>query len=224
MRSTLRTLLLCLCFMAAPAQASDTQLWGAVAINGPVEKDSKLLLWFDGHARSRNEVRDLGVSIIRPALGWRMGGGLDLWLGYARVTGHVDGPNIKEDRIWQQATYPIAPAFGGNVSGRTRLEQRFRGAQGDDVGWRLRQFVRWGKRLQGTDFSLVVWDELFMNINTADWGQESGFGQNRLFVGGAYHMSKKTRFELGYLNNHINNPTGNDPTNNVISLTLFVGL
>ena len=208
----------------ASAQDSDFQAWNAIAIAGPVKEDSRVLFWFDGHARYRDDASELGVSILRPALGWRVNDDLDLWAGYARVVSRASGrPDIEEDRAWQQATFPLPSVFGGSLSGRSRLEQRFR-ETGDDTGWRFRQFIRWGQRIEGTDFSVVVWDELFLNMNDADWGQREGFDQNRLFLGGAWHINDRLRLEGGYLNNVLDTPGTNEQTNHNISFALFWSL
>lgn len=203
---------------------SDFQAWTALAVSGPVEKDSRFLLWFDGHARFRDDASELGVSIIRPGIGWRINDNLDAWLGYARVVSRSDtAPNVEENRIWQQATYSLPQIFGGNFSGRTRLEQRFRDT-GDDTGWRVRQFIRWERPFVGSEFSIVAWDEVFVGVNDTDWGQRSGFDQNRLFLGGAWRFSNRARLEVGYLNNALNLPGTDDQTNHNISAALFVGL
>ena len=211
--------------VGAPARAeSDFQTWNAVLVSGPAGDGSRLLLWFDGHARFNDDASDLGVSILRPGLGWRVSGDLDLWAGYARIVSRSDGaPDIEEDRLWQQATYPVTDLFGGRVTGRSRLEQRFRGT-GDDTGWRWRQFFRWEKRFDGTSWSPVIANELFVNFNDADWGQRSGFDQNRLFLGGAYRFSEKVRFEGGYLNNVINTAGPGAQTNHNAFLWLFLSL
>jgi len=120
-------LVVVLVFAASPrVAADDTQLWSAVAMTGKTDHD-RLLLWFDGHARFSDDAGRLGTSIIRPALGWRVSDRLKLWGGYARVTSHP-GENIDEDRIWQQATYPMGTVLpnpaGAAVS---RQRQRHRG-------------------------------------------------------------------------------------------------
>ena len=208
----------------AAAQESDFQAWNALAVSGPAADDSRFLLWFDGHARFSEDASRLGVSIIRPGIGWRVKPGLDLWAGYARVVSRADGrENIEEDRIWQQATFNLPAGPLGTIGMRTRLEQRFREA-GDETGWRFRQFARWSRRLEGTDFSIVAWDELFINLNNADGVQTDGFDQNRLFVGAAWHVAPSVRFEAGYLNNILNPPGGNDPVNHNLSLSLFLSL
>ncbi len=213
--------------LLAPAAAqeveSDFQSWNAIAVAGPVKEDSRFLLWFDGHARFNNDASDLGVSIIRPALGWRMNDAVDLWAGYARVVSRDDGrPDIKEDRFWQQATYALPDVFGGSLGGRSRLEQRFRGT--GETGWRFRQFVRWAKPIGSSAFSAVVWDELFVNLNEAEGVQRGGFDQNRLFVGGAWRVSDSARFEAGYLNNILDTPFDDEQVNHNLSLTLFWNL
>lgn len=209
--------------VSAQEVESDFQSWNAIAIAGPVKDDSRLLLWFDGHARFNNDASDLGVSIIRPALGWRVNDNLDAWAGYARVVSRDDGrPDIEEDRFWQQATYSLPDVFGGGLGGRSRLEQRFRGT--GETGWRYRQFVRWARPIGNSDLSAVVWDELFLNINEADGVQRSGFDQNRLFVGAAWRFTQSGRFEAGYLNNILDTPLDEEQVNHNLSLTLFWNL
>ena len=209
---------------AAQTVESDFQSWNAIALSGPIAEESRVLAWFDGHARFRDDASDLGVTIIRPGIGYRVNSKLDVWTGYARVVSRSYGrPDIKENRIWQQATYALPELLGGKLSGRSRLEQRFR-PTGDDTGWRFRQFVRWARLIENTDFSFVVWDEVFLGINDTDWGQRDGFDQNRLFVGAAWQLNERFRLEGGYLNNILDTPLGRDQTNHNISLTLFTSL
>lgn len=115
--------------------AADDQGWAALFVTGLVAKNSSLLLWFDNHARFSEVSDDFNVMIVRPGLGWCVRPGLDLWAGYARVDRHLLNRNIVEERIWQQATYGIAKPWGGTLTGRTRLEQRFRSG---DAGRRVR--------------------------------------------------------------------------------------
>jgi hypothetical protein len=210
---------------AAHAQSdSDFQAWSALFFTGKPAEDSRLLLWFDGHARFNDDASDLGVSIIRPGLGWRVSDKVDLWAGYARVVSRSDAaPDVEENRIWQQATYPVSTLFGGALTGRTRLEQRFR-ETGDDTGWRVRQFVRWERRFEGSPLSPVIANELFVNVNDADWGQQSGFDQNRLFAGGAWRVSKNVRLEGGYLHNRLNTAGPGGQTNHNVFFNLFLSL
>jgi len=208
---------------SAPALADNTQAWAAFAVNGPVKDDSRFLLWFDAHARFRDDASELGTTIIRPGIGWRANNNLSLWAGYARVTSHQDGPNIKEDRIWQQATYKVADVLGGRLSGRTRIEQRFRNT-GGDVGLRIRQSWRWARPIEGSDFSFVAANETFIGVNNTGWGQDSGYDQNRAFLGLAWAFAPSLRLEGGYLNNHIDGGARGGRTNHNVSLALFAKL
>ena len=215
----IQALLITALLPASFAHAADNQLWSAVAMTAQASKDSDWRLWFDGHARFADDAGRLGVSIIRPGIGYRVSDKLTMWLGYARVTIHP-GEDIDEDRIWQQATYPLGTVAGGGLSGRSRLEQRFRDAD-NDTGLRFRQMLRWAHPIGESDFGVVLWDEIFVGLNDAEWGQRDGFGQNRAFAGVSYKPSPRIRTEFGYMHNRIRRP-GPDQTNHILSLTLFV--
>jgi Protein of unknown function (DUF2490) len=207
---------------AAPvAEAQQDQTWAGAFVSGAPSKESPLLVWFDGHARFRDGAEELDVSILRPGVGWRVNGQLDVYVGYASVTQHRDTGDIEEDRIWQQLVYPIADIAGGKLTGRTRLEQRFRDT-GGDTGWRLRQFLRYGRPIDGTSFGIVASTEVFVGLNEADWGQADGFDQNRLFLGASWQITPQLRLEGGYLNQHINGPT--DTTRDNLAFNLFAVL
>lgn len=196
------------------------QAWSAVAANGPIN-DGELLFWFDGHARFGDDAGRLSTSIIRPGLGWRYSPDLTLWLGYARVTGHQADPNIEEDRAWQQAIYRLGDFATGQLSGRTRLEQRFRD-EDSDTGVRVRQFLRWAKPIPNSSLSYVVANELFLNLNDAEWGQSSGFNQNRLFLGLNQKVNETYKVEVGYVHNYINQIGRDNQLNHILSASLFV--
>jgi len=209
--------------LVSEARADNKQAWSAIAINGPLEENSKLLLWFDGHARFQNDASELGVTIVRPGIGWQVTDKLKLWLGYAWVTGRRDGPDVKEERIWQQATYPVAQIFGGGLSGRTRLEQRTRDGA-SDTGWRLRQSWRWSRPVEGTQLSLIIANETFVGLSDTDWGQRDGYDQNRAFLGLGWQATPKIRVDAGYLNNHIDGGSTGNRSNHVIVLGLSIAL
>lgn len=206
---------------AAPAAAqTDAQVWTAAFASGPVEEGGRVLVWIDAHARFREDGDQLDTTILRPGVGWRVSPRLDLWAGYANVTLRRPGPDGEEHRAWQQATYPIAEVGGGRLTGRTRLEQRFREG-GDDTGWRLRQFVRWSRPLAGPDVAVVVSNETFIAFNDTDWGQRDGYDQNRAFIGLGWQMHPRFRLEGGYMNQHIDGGLGPDRRNDNLVLSGF---
>ncbi len=203
--------------ITSPALA-DEQVWTAVTVLAPIAKDSRVLLSFDGQVRLREKGQELDTTIIRPAIGWRVNKKLDLFIGYYGSETQLAGRNRKEERIWQQGSYTLAETSAGRLTGRTRLEQRFR-ETGDDTGGRLRQLIRFSHPIPNTPFALVAQDELFVNLNDTDWGQKAGIDQNRAFVGGSWQASKTLRLELGYMNQQIRVANGPDRTNHNLSLT-----
>ncbi|MEL6369850.1 MAG: DUF2490 domain-containing protein [Pseudomonadota bacterium] len=224
MPNRLRMLLTaCPIALAAPnmAHADDTQFWTALFSNGPVTEDSRTLLWFDGHARYSEDVSRLGVSIIRPGIGYKLNDRVSLWAGYAWVESRADGrDNITEHRIWQQATYKIAGGQWGSLSGRTRLEQRFLNT-GDETGYRLRQFFRYSKPLDAR-WTATAWNETFIALNDTDFGAEAGYDQNRTFVGLRWKANRLFSLEGGYLLNDLNRAV--DQTNHNASLSIIAPL
>lgn len=207
---------------ALPARASDTEYWNGLVISGPARENSRLLLWFDGHARIADGADELSTGIVRPGLGYKLNDDLSLWAGYAFVTSRNAGDLVDEHRTWQQATYPVTSIFGGTLSGRTRLEQRFRD-NADETGHRIRQFIRWSAPIDGP-LSLVLWNETFIGFNRTNGGNASGYQQNRGFAGLGYTPASRLRVEAGYLNNHLRVDSAPDRFNHNVSLTMFVGL
>jgi len=55
----------------SPVLTDDNQAWTALAVSGPVSENSRLLIRFDGHARDRDDASNIGVTILRPGLGWK---------------------------------------------------------------------------------------------------------------------------------------------------------
>ena len=185
-----------------------------------MQKDSRLLLWFDGQARYRDGVTDLGLTIIRPGIGWRLTDRTKAWAGYARVVGRRNnGPNVEEDRAWEQLTYPIADVFGGSLTARTRLEQRYiEGA--DDTGHRVRQSWRWARPIGSSDWSWLVANETFINLNNTDFGQDTGYAQNRAYLGLGLKLKSGPGFTFTYLSNHIDNPFGDNIRNDNFTVSM----
>ena len=218
------SLLLAISSLASFARADDQQGWMALSVNGPLAADSRLLGWFDAHARWRDEAGTLDTTILRPGLGWRVGPKLDLWVGYAWIDNRRAGPDLEERRFWQQASYPLGAWAGGRLNGRTRLEQRTRDT-GSDTGWRLRQFVRYARPVAAAPgFGLLASTEVFVALGDADWGQRSGFDQNRALLGAYYQPGKRWRLEGGYMHQYIRVPGARpDRINHNLAVTL-VGL
>ena len=212
--------------------------WYAVFTNGEADfsegKSTPWLYWFDGHFRLRDDTDGFNQSIVRPGFGRKVGENAALWAGYAWInTQPVDrgGLNFEPDdvdehRYWQQWTW--APSVGEyRFLHRGRFEQRTIEGSGD-VALRYRQFLR-GQRILAAgcahrpEWSLVAWDEVFLNLNDADWGPRAGLDQNRVFFGLGYKRTADApvRTEVGYLNQFVNSQGGVDGMNHILSVNFF---
>lgn len=201
------------------ADDSDVQAWGNFA--GQYRLSAKLLLWAEAQARFSEDTGGLAQSILRPALGWQAAPKATLWAGYGRITNHRPGRDQGEDRLWQQAIWNVGPALGGQVTSRSRLEQRWVDG-GGDTGWRVRQFLKYERPVgNGGDTSMVLWNETFVGLNDADWGARAGFDQMRNFAGVGLSIAPKVRAEIGYINQYINRPGSNDRVNHIASITFL---
>lgn len=213
-------------------QAQTTQdagWWFALFAQGNLElpADDPLLQdfkwWFDGHLRLWDDAGGYGQTIARPGIGRALTERSVVWLGYAYVhSSPNEEDEFDENRIWQQWSWTLArdPAAW---SLRSRLEQRFV-ETGDDVGWRFRQLVRWQRTLERAPrLMLVGWNEVFLNFNNTDWGADSGFDQNRAFVGLGITGRNEGRWrtEIGYLNQFLEVPGRDDVNNHILSVNLY---
>ena len=201
----------------------DVGQWSAFFSQDRFSPDSRLKWWFDGHYRLFDDSDGFGQSIIRPGLGLDIGENSALWAGYGWIrTSPIEGDDIDEHRIWQQWTGSRSIGCC-KFAARTRFEQRFI-ESGDDTGLRIRQFVRAQKNIGPcSKRTFVVWDELFIALNDTDWGQRSGFDQNRFFVGFGFkrHHSANYRVEVGYMNQSVNQRGPIDRSNHVLAVNVF---
>ena len=219
----LLVLLLAVCQQSKAQTIDDVGQWNALFTQDRFTDDSPVRWWFDGHYRLFDDTNGFGQSIVRPGLGLDVCKNSALWAGYAWIrTSPNRGADVNEHRIWQQWTWSRAnDPF--KFAARTRFEQRLIESS-DDTGLRLRQFVRAQKNLGACSRrTFVVWDELFIALNDTDWGQRSGFDQNRIFVGFGFkkHHASPWRVEIGYMNQAVNQQGPVNRSNHIFALNFF---
>ena len=206
---------------------NDSGAWLALFAQGdlpPYGSEQRLKWWFDGHARFFDDTDGFGQSIVRPGVGYRFGETATVWAGYGWIyNSPAAGGGFSEHRPWQQITWSY-DVCGGKLGLRSRLEQRLV-QTGSDTGWRFRQLVAYRKPCPcDSRFTSVIWDEAFFALNDTDWGANAGFDQNRLFIGGGFRRCPNSlvRVEVGYLNQYIYRPAGDDLVNHMISVNFFL--
>ena len=197
--------------------------WFAQGKLGAADTDlGRYRFWLDVQDRQRDEGRHFDQLLLRPGLGYALTDRLTLWAGYAYIaTDPVRRDEFGENRLWQQLTWN-APTEGFTLQGRARLEERFVETDGD-TGYRLRLL---GKAMvplnQDKSLFVSLWDEAFWDLNDTDWGERTGFRQNRAFAGLGFELdaAPKVWIEVGYMNQWIDR-RGADKENHVLSISLF---
>lgn len=219
-----RFALFLICLLCTPAVArtgQDEQLWVNLTAMGPVRGD--IVYFAEIQPRIGDGVSRLDQALLRGAVGVKLSDRVTLYQGYAHVAVPIAGArDVNEERSFQQLNWSIGKPWGGDLSSRTRLEQRWR-SDGEDMGWRLREMLRFETPLRdGSDaVNALVYAEGFMALNNTDWGAKAGFDQLRSFAGIEVGLPGASTLELGYLNQAINQRGGNARVNHVASVTLF---
>lgn len=157
--------------------------------------------------------------LLRGALGYQITPNIGLYQGYAYIPTY-DPKNV-EHRSFQELLIN-QPLQSNLLAHRFRLEQRFIDSA-DETAYRLRYFGRYVHTLHAwhPKLSLAINEEIFLNLNDANNGPQSGFDQNRLFIGLNYRFNDRLAYEFGYQNQIIN---GSNSRNNVVNHILFFGV
>ena len=222
---------LLLALAATPSDAraetrSDGRLWLAAIGQGSLGRlDPRLekwRWWLEGQARFRDDFGTFDQGFPRAALGYTIFPKTAIWLGYAWIrTEPASGADSNENRIFQQLTWsrvfdPVT------LAARTRLEQRILDT-GSATGWRFRQWFKLTVPLWSR-LSLVAHDEVFVHLNSTDWGADSGLDQNRFFIGPGWDIDRDRHFrvEVGYLNQFVDQSSGANQLNHVLALVLLL--
>ena len=224
MRRIALSLLAPLALSASPLRAAtseDEQFWLNLTSMGSIKGD--LVYFAEIQPRAGDGVSRIDQALFRGALGWKLSPAVTLYQGFAHVAVPVDGgQDVNEERGFQQLNWTMGKPWGGELSSRTRLEQRWR-SDGDDMGWRLREMLRYEKPLRtGSDaLNALVYAEGFVALNDTDWGARGGFDQLRSFIGAELGLPGASTLEVGYLNQLINQRGGDTRVNHVAAVTLF---
>lgn len=219
----------------APAADEDFRIWENVTTIvklGSIDPGlEKWRVWLESQGRFRDDGAVADQALGRGAIGYALSDRASVWLGYAHVATFPEAAKTQhENRLWQQIMLTDRAPFG-DLTSRTRLEQRF--IQGvNPVEWRLREFVRFFHPLgEGSPLGLVIWDEVFMRLNSTTPSARFGFDQNRAFAGLGYTFSEKARIEVGYMNQLIlsravsrQEQKFDQRMNHILSVSLFLNL
>jgi hypothetical protein len=172
----------------------------------------------DVRPRFRDEGRHFDQLLIVPVFSYQMSPKLSLGVGFDHVRNHPAGSEtLTENRIAPQIVYQFDAIGKLKLQSRTILEARWR-EDGDDTAYRIRERLHASYPLNDK-LSVIIFDELLVHLNDADWNVHRGIDQNRLFLGMGWKVNSHAAFEMGYLNQSINT-RAIDRENHVLSTTL----
>lgn len=215
-------ILLCQLCWAVPVRADsfdDMEQWSIVTLDARVTP--KVRLYGEVQPRFGDAVSQVDRLLLRSAVGVQVTPSMSVWQGYVwtpsyqRLSvdeGQFHDSDVTENRLYQQVLFENKHQKL-KIINRTRLEQRFIEGAGQ-TSWRIRHMLRLVHPLaKSQKWSWVAYEEIFFNFNDTPAGPQSGFDQNRLFVGVNRKLSDHAVFEVGYLHNPVN--VFNNPVNRV---------
>lgn len=199
-----RAFVLLVCAWSAPVfaqDAQDGQLWIQGLALGRVSEHWRSHIeiqprWFD-------DASELGLTIVRTAIGRQITPRLTVWLGHAWVP-RTQGDGVRhEQRIWEQLSI-VLPAVGGwTTTGRLRLEQRWQPDPWDDGSHRLRIMARTQRPFRpGSRWQFATYDEWMVTFDETPRGPLQGFDRNRLYGGIMRTLNSTVTLEGGYVWEH----------------------
>ena len=188
---------------------------------GSKKLDKKWNVHHEVQYRNYNAIGDLEQLLLRTGIGYNLSeNNNNVLLGYGYILSQnytdatEDKVDVNEHRIFQQ--FITKQKFGRvNFQHRYRFEQRW---VESDFKVRFRYFLAFAiplnnKELQEKTFYLSTYNEIFLN------GKANVFDRNRLYGGIGYKLNNSVRFELGYMNQFLNN--GNRDQVNIITFANF---
>ena len=132
-------------------------------------------------------------------------------LGYGHITtGSFGEDNAKvfENRIYQEALYPVKLGKRVYLNHRFRFEQRFL-TDNFKTRYRYNLFLNVPLNNEGFDTNtiyLALYNEIFVGgyNQTLSSSETEHFDRNRFYSGVGYVINKSLRVQLGYMNQHTN--------------------
>lgn len=191
----------CYC-SSALAELQKAGLWNDLTLVGYFPEDNKFEYLLNGQLRWLNQQHYFQTGIFQTGLGYKVLPKLSLWGGYQWESGNQIRNTAAVNRLWQQTSWNIISNDNFIFDNRNRLEER-ESVDQSQLSYRLRErfTLLFPKKLYG-NYTPLMADELFFNLNKPVWVSNRTFEQNRFFVGIDIPV-RKDFFEIGYLNRYI---------------------
>lgn len=171
---------------------------------GNLKINNKWNIHHEAQLRNYNFIGDMNQLLLRFGVGYNISSNFNVLLGYANIEteNYLPQSEIKtsfnENRLFQQFIYKVK-YDGFHLTNRIRIEERY---FNDDFKMRLRYFLLVNKPLNKKEMSknaiyLSSYNEIFLNT------KNKIFDRNRFYNGIGYVLNSNTRFEVGYMVQHL---------------------
>lgn len=203
----LATLMLAQGLYCSPVFASDTlhhtKFWNSAGISGSISADKRVKYYFEPNLRFVDEPEIFDRAYLDAALGYQLIPTLVLWLGTEWESVKSSNDVIEHQlSLWQQINWAFYSNTHFSLSDRTRMEERYR-FTASGVSLRFRERVELEIPLGSEKkYSLVLNNELLINVNNPPWVSNTLMDQNRALLALRTRLNKQISFDIGYLNQY----------------------
>lgn len=209
-------------FTPASAQDRDSQIWTTLTVGIPAGERFGISLI--NVVRAGDDEGGVYEFELGGDVAWEARDGLTVSAGYLYVPNYEGGDLVtREHRLRQQVEGDLMKLAGGQVSGRLRLEQRWRD-DGDDIALRLRPYLAWSLPIGPDELSLKLSHESFLILSDTDWNGEARYQRMRNAVSLSRELGGGITGEFGYLNQYSVNGADVDEADHAVTLSLTLGL
>lgn len=194
------------------------KMWSLLTLTGNY---GKVVYYLEPQLRLIYRNNAFQQFLTNAGMGYKVAPNWQLWMGQTFSADSQDAVagSVDEYRLWQQIIWKRRLPSVSLIS-RTRFEER-RSFFFSDWAYRLRQRILLNRPLTD-NFSIVMSNEIFFNIDKASWIITNRLDQNRAYVGVEQRMSETTYLGVGYMNQYLSTPI--PQANNVLWLNWRIDL
>ena len=151
---------------------------------------------------------------------------MSVWAGYDHDPLYSGNHfTVMEHRLVEHVVSSnLGKVGGGQLSGRLRLEQRWRDGQ-TGTGWRLRPSLRYTILFTSrSKVGLTLSEEPFLDLNTTSFQSVHGLERLRSLVAITTPIGRHLSADIGFMNQHGFVPHGKDTSDNIAYFSVGVKL
>lgn len=197
----------------SPAHASsvqDLEQWSDVTLD--VHATPKLRIFTQAQPRIGSNLSHSDRLYLKTAVGYQVTKSMSIWQGLGwtptfegvNTLKHTFPEHYTDEHILYQQVLFENKWKNLKINNRSILEERFiERAGGTNI--RARHLLKLAYPIgKSKKWSLVAFDDLYMNLNSTPRGPKAGFDQNLLFFGINRKLTPHIALEAGYMNNPVN--------------------